>query len=57
MQFPYHGNANYCCGDPKSGVKPPATPYINENKARKEKKRKAVVQKKTTAIRFYIHIV
>ena len=33
------GNTDYCCGRPKSGIKPPATPYINGSTARKEKKR------------------
>ena len=30
------GNADYCCGNPKSGIKSPVTSYINGNKARKE---------------------
>ena len=32
------GNADYCCSDPKTGIKPPTTPYLSGNKARKEKK-------------------
>ena len=31
------GNADYYCGDPESGIKRPATPYTNGNKARKER--------------------
>ena len=33
------GNADYYCGNQKSGIKRPATPYITGNKARKEKKK------------------
>ena len=29
------GNAGYCCDNPKSGIKLPATPYIIGNKVRK----------------------
>ena len=32
------GNVDCCCGEPKLRIKPPATPYINGNKAIKEKK-------------------
>ena len=33
------GNADYCFRDPKFGIKPPATAYVNGNEARKEKKK------------------
>ena len=35
-------SADYICGDPKSKIKPPATPYINVNKARTERERESL---------------
>ena len=37
MKTKIPGNADDCCDDPKSGIRPPAIAYINGNKARKEK--------------------
>ena len=47
------GKEYYCCGDPKSGIKPPVTPFINGNKARKKKKKKKK-KKKTLKYRLYM---